>query len=86
MLDWGIEKVFTVTVDNTSANKVAISYLTNKLKTWRDGALVLNGDFIHVHYCAHIMNLIVSEGLKKLDDSIISIRNTVKYVDYLLQD
>ncbi|KAK9206078.1 hypothetical protein WN943_016349 [Citrus x changshan-huyou] len=80
LLDWGIERVFTVTVDNASANKVAITYLTNKLKTWRDGALVLNGDFIHVRCCAHIMNLIVNEGLKKLDNSIISIHNAVKYV------
>ncbi|KAH9698203.1 BED-type domain-containing protein [Citrus sinensis] len=80
LLDWGIERVFTVTVDNASANKVSITYLTNKLKTWRDGALVLNGDFIHVRCCAHIMNVIVNEGLKKLDNNIISIRNAVKYV------
>ena len=80
LLDWGIERVFTVIVDNASANKVAITYLMNKLKTWRDGALVLNGDFIHVRCCAHIMNLIVNEGLKKLDNNIISIRNAVKYV------
>ncbi|XP_024041867.1 zinc finger BED domain-containing protein RICESLEEPER 2-like [Citrus sinensis] len=80
LLDWGIERVFIVIVDNASANKVAISYLRNKLKTWRDGALVLNGDFIYVPCCTHIMNLIVNEGLKKLDNNIISIRNAVKYV------
>ncbi|KAK9212262.1 hypothetical protein WN943_001644 [Citrus x changshan-huyou] len=43
----GIERVFIVVVDNASANKVAISYLTNKLKTWRDDALVLNDDSMH---------------------------------------
>ena len=41
---------------------------------------MLNGDFMHVRCCAHIMNLIVNEGLKKLDDNIISIRNAMKYV------
>ena len=80
MLDWGIERVFTIVVDNASANKVAIRYLTNKLKTWKDDALVLNGHFMHVRCCAHIMNLIINEGLKKLDNNIISIRNVIKYV------
>ena len=72
--------MFIVVVDNASANKVSISYLTNKLKTWRDDALVLNDDFMHVCCCIHIMNLTVNEGLKKLDDNIISIRNAMKYV------
>lgn len=72
MLNWDIERVIIVTVDNVRANKVAISYLKNKLKTWRDDALVLNGDYMHV-YCAHIMNLIINKGLKKLDDNIVSI-------------
>ena len=51
LLDLGIKRVFTITVDNASANKVAIvaiSYMKNKLKTWRDDALVLNGYYMHV--------------------------------------
>jgi len=36
--------------------------------------------FIHVRYCAHILNLVVHEGLKDIDDSIVRVRNMVQYV------
>ena len=77
---WGIERIFTVTVDNASANAVAITQLVRKMRTWRGDALVLNGEYVHMRCCAHILNLVVSDGLKELDDSIIAIRNAVKYV------
>lgn len=41
---------------------------------------MLNKDYLHVRYCAHILNLIVTEGLKELEPSIVSVRNAVKYV------
>ena len=46
----GIEKVFTITVDNASANNSAIAYLKKRLKSW--GGLVLDGEFMHMR-CAH---------------------------------
>ncbi|XP_042944041.1 zinc finger BED domain-containing protein RICESLEEPER 2-like isoform X2 [Carya illinoinensis] len=73
--DWGIEKIFTVTVDNASSNDVAIDYL----KRFVEGHL-LEGKYIHIRCCAHIMNLIVNDGLKDCDDSIARVRNAVKYV------
>ncbi|TYK27167.1 putative transposase [Cucumis melo var. makuwa] len=75
---WGIDRLFTVTVDNASSNDVAIAYLVKKFKG-RNG-LVLDGEFIHIRCCAHILNLIVSDALKDLYVSIIRIRNAVKYV------
>ncbi|KAK3225636.1 hypothetical protein Dsin_005498 [Dipteronia sinensis] len=80
LLDWGIEKVSTITVDNASANKVAIDYIKRKLKNWNGSKLVLGGNFLHVRCCAHIINLIVSEGLKDMNDSIVRIRNAVQCV------
>ncbi|KAK2646775.1 hypothetical protein Ddye_021970 [Dipteronia dyeriana] len=80
LLEWGIEKVFTITVDNASANKVAIDYVKRKMKIWNESKLVLGGNFLHVRCCAHIINLIVSEGLKDMNDSIVRIRNAVQYV------
>ncbi|KAH9680959.1 BED-type domain-containing protein [Citrus sinensis] len=80
LIDWGIERVFTVTVDNASPNEGALRYLIDRVKTWRDDGLVLNGDYLHVCCCAHILNLIVTEGLKELEQSIVSVRNAVKYV------
>ncbi|KAH9669822.1 BED-type domain-containing protein [Citrus sinensis] len=74
------EPVFAVTVDNVSANEGAVRYLKDRLSTWRDDSLVLNGDYMHVCCCAHILNLIVNEGLKEMDASIVSVRNAMKYV------
>ncbi|KAH9687231.1 BED-type domain-containing protein [Citrus sinensis] len=78
LLEWGIDRVFTITVDNASSNDLVISYLKKKLNNW--GGLVLNGDYLHVRCCAHIINLIVTEGLKEMNNSVSSIRNAVKYV------
>ncbi|KAJ0014062.1 hypothetical protein Pint_20921 [Pistacia integerrima] len=75
IFDWGIEdKVSTITVDNASANDVAIAYLRGKL------ALLLDGEFFHMRCTAHIMNLIVKDGLSETKDCISRIRNSVKYV------
>ena len=61
---WGIEKVFTITVDNAIANDVAISILKKRVNGWE--GYVLNGEYMHVRCSAHILNLIVSDGLKEL--------------------
>ena len=35
---------------------------------------------MHVRCCAHIVNLIVCAGLKDIDDSMVKIRNVVRFV------
>ncbi|TXG54220.1 hypothetical protein EZV62_019476 [Acer yangbiense] len=80
LLNWGIERVFTITVDNASANDVAVKYVKRKLSNWVTDGIILEGEFFHVRCCAHILNLIVGEGLKDIHESIISIRNAVRYV------
>ena len=74
----GIEMVFTITVDNASSNDTAIIHLKRRLRGWN--GLVCDGDFIHVRCSAHILNLVVNEGLKDLHPSISSIREVVRYV------
>jgi hypothetical protein len=36
--------------------------------------------FFHVHCGAHVLNLIVQEGLKVIDKSVSKIREIVKYI------
>ncbi|KAG2685647.1 hypothetical protein I3760_10G134900 [Carya illinoinensis] len=42
--------------------------------------VIQDHEFIHIRCCAHIINLIVTEGLKEVDDSITKVRNIVRYV------
>jgi hypothetical protein len=75
---WGLNQVFSITVDNASSNDVAVRFM----KDWMNAnnCLVLKGDYIHMRCCAHVLSLIVKEGLKENDDSIKRIRAAVKYV------
>lgn len=78
LLEWGIEKVFTVTMDNASANDVAAGFIRRRVNAWKGS--VLGGEHLHVRCGAHIVNLIVNDGLHKLHDSIAAIRNSVRYI------
>ena len=40
----------------------------------------MDGDFLHMRCCAHILNLIVNEGIKENDSSITSVRNAIRFV------
>ncbi|KAH9650563.1 BED-type domain-containing protein [Citrus sinensis] len=78
--DWGIERLFAITIDNASTNDVAVNYVTMQLLGWRnDDAIVLAGQYMHVRCCAHILNLIVVSGLNELYASVAAIRNAVKW-------
>lgn len=72
--EWRIEKrVASITLDNASANDSMVETLKYDLD------LVCNGDYFHVRCCAHILNLIVQEGLKEIDEAILKVRESVKY-------
>ncbi|KAL5560355.1 hypothetical protein UlMin_036566 [Ulmus minor] len=76
--NWGITKVFAITVDNASSNSVALVKVKEYLQEKRHG-IVLNGEMFHMRCCAHIVNLIVCDGLKEMGDSIASICNAVRW-------
>jgi len=66
LLEWGIDNILTFTVDNASSNNLTIKYLKRVTNNWATN--ILSNDFMHVRYCAHIVNLIVCAGLKDIDD------------------
>ncbi|XP_038722068.1 zinc finger BED domain-containing protein RICESLEEPER 3-like [Tripterygium wilfordii] len=76
--EMGIEKLFTVTVDNASSNDGAIKHLKLVTRDWK--GTVLGHEFIHMRCCAHILNLIVRDVLDEHDESISRIRNSIRYV------
>ncbi|GJY12240.1 zinc finger BED domain-containing protein RICESLEEPER 2-like protein [Tanacetum coccineum] len=76
--EWGIEnKVFTITLDNTTNNNGLVECLKDQLSY---DALVYNGEFIHVRCCAHVLNLIVQSGLKVIEESIEKVQEYVKFM------
>ncbi|KAL3652170.1 hypothetical protein CASFOL_001851 [Castilleja foliolosa] len=75
---WGIENIFSITVDNASANDVAIEYMKKRLKEMN--SLLVHGKYLHMRCACHILNLVVKSGLKELTKSVEGIRNCVKYI------
>jgi hypothetical protein len=78
MAEWGMDRVMTVTVDNASANDGGIVFLRRQLN--RTPCNVLKGKFMHMRCAAHILNLIVQDGLKEVDMSIKRVRAAVRYI------
>ena len=78
LLDWGIDKILTITVDNAASNSGLISFIQKKTK--RRKATILGHKYLHVRCSAHILNLIVCEGLAKMDETILKVRKSVQYV------
>ena len=78
LLQWGIDHIFTITVNNASSNDMAIEYL--KRKTNDKMGSLLGCKFLHMRCCAHILNLIVQDGLKDLNESVVKVCNVVRYV------
>ena len=77
--EWGIEKkIFSITLDNASNNDNCQDFMKQKLN--EGGLLLYDGIFFHVHCGAHILNLIIQEELKVMDDSVIKIREIMKYL------
>ena len=78
LICWCIKNAMTVKVGNASSNDLAIQYLRRRINHWNGS--VLRGDYLHMRCAAHILNLIVKDGLKDLDVSIVKIHGAMKYV------
>ncbi|XP_042052014.1 zinc finger BED domain-containing protein RICESLEEPER 2-like [Salvia splendens] len=79
LVDWEIDrKIFSLTLDNASANNAMVKLLKTRLQL--QNSLLCNGEYFHVRCCAHILNLIVQEGLKVASDALDKIRASIKYV------
>nr|XP_027067613.1 zinc finger BED domain-containing protein RICESLEEPER 2-like [Coffea arabica] len=80
MLDWGIEsKIYTVSVDNASNNDTALRCLKDTFS--RNKCLLAKGKLFHVRCCAHILNLMVQDGLSEIQEIIHDIRTSVEFVN-----
>jgi hypothetical protein len=66
-------------VDNAMENTAMMKYLKTRMRSWDNH--ILNGDFMHMRCCTHVLNLIMKSGMKEdKGSSILKIREAVKYV------
>ncbi|KAL2904278.1 Zinc finger BED domain-containing protein RICESLEEPER 2 [Bienertia sinuspersici] len=76
---WGLEeKLTSVTMDNASYNNVAVKRLNENLSYL--GKLPFEGKLFHVRCCAHILNILVQDGLSEIEGVIHNVRDTVKHI------
>ncbi|PWA60532.1 zinc finger BED domain-containing protein RICESLEEPER 2 [Artemisia annua] len=69
--EWGIKNVMTITVDNISSNDKALKYLIEHLPIF---------DRAPSRCMAHILNLVVKDGLKVHEKAVETIGSAVKYI------
>ncbi|XP_055959716.1 zinc finger BED domain-containing protein RICESLEEPER 2-like [Mercurialis annua] len=76
--EWGLKNIFTVTLDNAENNTAAMSFFMKKMLTW--GCSPARCKFAHMRCIAHILNLVVSDGLKESGASVQKVRGVVRYI------
>lgn len=79
LLEWGIHRVCTITVEHVSSDEAVVSYLRKKFIA--QDAMVLNGEFLYVRSSAGVLMQFVSDAWKHLYKSIVfQIRDVVKNI------
>ena len=75
--NWNLDcKLSTLTLDNCSKNDKLVEAIETKVGP---SNLLLGGKMLHMRYCAHILNLIVKDGLSVMEHGIKRVRDSVSY-------
>ena len=67
-----------MTVDNAAYNDLAVRLLKDNLSYKSE--MPLHGKLFHVRCCAHILNLLVQDGLSEISDIIKNVHESVKHI------
>ncbi|XP_038994268.1 zinc finger BED domain-containing protein RICESLEEPER 2-like [Hibiscus syriacus] len=75
---WNIDiRLSCITVDNRTTNDAMIDILCQEFPY---GSLMLHGRFLHMRCCAHILNLIIQDGLSsEIKNGLDRIRDSVAF-------
>lgn len=71
------KKILPITLDNATANDNIQRILKHRLQMFSGKRLLCDRKFLYVRCCAHILNLIVQEGLSLAYDLLENIRDSV---------
>ncbi|KAL5713075.1 cellulase [Ranunculus cassubicifolius] len=78
LVEWELEKVMTITLDNARNNDSCVVDLRKRLL--KRNSLLLGGSCIQVRCLAHVTNLVVKVGVEEVQPTIKRLRRSVKYV------
>jgi hypothetical protein len=74
------EKCMSITLDNASTNDAAMKRLKMAIDKRRPGGLNGKGAYFHIRCAAHVINLVVKDGLQTICNGVSKLRNSVKYI------
>ncbi|KAL9681986.1 hypothetical protein QQ045_013779 [Rhodiola kirilowii] len=75
---WNLDKkLLTMTVDNAFANDVLYAYISEMGK---GKGSITEGKYVQIRCMAHILNLIVQDGIKQCGEHVDKLRAVIKYV------
>ena len=78
LLEWGIDKILTIKMDNTCSKDGDLAFSNKKLDNWSAEALKVG--LVHPRCLACRVKPIVKEGLEDLNESIDKISRIASYV------
>ena len=52
--------------------------MQKKINAWKTG--IIKCRFLHMRCVAHIINLVVSDGMKHVDNSVVRVRQAVRFI------
>ncbi|KAL1567424.1 hypothetical protein AAHA92_02904 [Salvia divinorum] len=78
LTEWGWTHLFSCTLDNASQNDIAIGVVKTHMELMNTD--ILGGKYFHMRCVAHILNLIVKDGLKEIGISIRRVREAVRWL------
>ena len=69
--------MFTITVDNAANNKAACDLLQESGKS----DMLFGGEHLLVRCCAHILNILVQDGMNIVSVVIVLIRDLIRHIN-----
>jgi hypothetical protein len=76
-MDWHTEKkVSTITLDNCSTNDNLVDQMQDKMSL---SSLMLSGKLMHMRCAAHIINLIIKDGMSIMESDLQRVRESVGF-------
>jgi hypothetical protein len=81
LLKWNLlDKCAFITVDNASSNDLAVKRVKKLTAKGRLGGLDADGVYFHLRCAAHVINLVVKDGLGCITKGLHKLRSSVKYI------